>query len=114
MSMDKTRLAAQVRLNMGKFRWRAENHELIQEAKCKLCNINEEEDLFHFLCNCKIHNPTAYTYYTNLACNQVNRQNLLQLISNFAKSELESLVGYCIVALNRGKLFFELSEQYKD
>jgi hypothetical protein len=102
MGFCKTRILVQLRLNQTQCFWKDATHELQHEAKCSFCNMEEAEDLFHFLINCKVHRESQTRFLTPLQINtDINRENLLQNIVNLSYTEVSKVILYIIVSLNK-------------
>jgi hypothetical protein len=109
MGFCKTRILAQLRLNQTQFFWKDATHELQHESKCSFCNMDEAEDLFHFLINYKVHRESQTRFLTPLQINtDMNRENLLQNIVNLSYTEVSKVILYIIVSLNRRKWMNDL------
>jgi exonuclease III len=110
LGLRRTRILAQMRMNQTHFFWNNTSHELHYEDKCPHCNLTTNEDLFHFLVECRIHRSSQQRFLNPLQQNpEVTRDNLLQRVLHLPLPDLKNLSSYCITSLCRRKLLIDLS-----
>jgi len=103
----KLRIFAQVRLNPGIFYLRGEKHSLDHEMNCKLCNLDSHEDLFHFLYECRVHESSRSSLLSNLVCDEISRDNHLNMISKLKPEDYTYLYDFVTTCLKRRKFILE-------
>jgi endonuclease/exonuclease/phosphatase family metal-dependent hydrolase len=108
LGLDKARLIAQIRLNQEYIYWKREKHDLVWDRKCPFCNLDEEEDLFHFLAKCRIHQPSHRRFLNRLQLDNITRPCLSNAMAGFEAEDLKKIALYCMTALSRRKLFLDL------
>ncbi|KAL1446170.1 hypothetical protein WDU94_005489 [Cyamophila willieti] len=96
--IDRVRITAQIRLsgslhvkfyvNRTSFQWDA--NEL-----CSICNLQEKEDLEHFLSRCPLYTAPRQKFISNL----IQRSALIDLFKNPTKSEVNNVYFYVVSAL---------------
>jgi hypothetical protein len=110
LGLKRKRILAQMRMNQTQFFWINVSHELNHEEKCPHCNLSSNEDLFHFLVECRIHRSSQQRFLNPLQQNpDVTRENLLQQLLHLPLPDLKNLSTYCITSLSRRKLLIDLS-----
>jgi hypothetical protein len=62
LGIKKASIPAQIRLNQIQFYWNSLRQELIHDQNCRFCNLHIQEDLFHFLVECRIHRPSQLRF----------------------------------------------------
>lgn len=112
MPLHKLRLIAQVRLNHDRFFFRKNIHVFNDNQKCRFCNLNVCEDLFHFLFHCRIH-ESSRNIFLNEFLNQVvvTRENFKSKLTNMDEETCVKLSNYLVCSLLRRNLFTRLMEE---
>jgi hypothetical protein len=109
LGLQNVRILAQLRINQTNFYWKEAVHELLNESKCTFCNSDAQEDIFHFLVECKIHKESQTRFFTPLQrCPSISRTNLIERVARLSIVEAKQVVLYTIVALNRRRWFNEI------
>jgi hypothetical protein len=107
--LHKIRLIAQVRLNNNKFFFKKQQVTLNDDRICSICNFETEEDMFHFLFECKIHDSSRKlllrTFLNDLTLSRNNFKNKILLLS---RDENIKLANYVISCILRRNLFMNL------
>jgi hypothetical protein len=107
LGLRKCRILAQLRLNQTQFYWNNTKHELRFEEKCTFCNLADDEDLFHFLVECRIHRASQQRFLNPLQQqNTITTENLLSSITTLTESQLKYLIIYCITCPSDDNYFW--------
>jgi len=110
LNMLQLRLIAQLRLNLGSFRIKGYLHELELDSKCQFCNLESNEDLFHFLFECKIHQSSRNIFLKPLFTNiNVDRSNCITSITKILHDDNVKIFHFINCSLKRRKLMIELA-----
>jgi hypothetical protein len=111
IGLSKTRIIAQVRLNVGKFYWKGESVCLSNVERCSFCNYDAIEDVYHFVMECRIHRSSQTRFCHHLQLQDgINRENFNTNVMTMPTNELKDLAIYIITALKRRKMFIQLAD----
>jgi len=89
---NQSRVIAQLRIGKGNFRIGEIFHRLKRNERCKYCNLDEHDNLFHFLFTCKRHKRQRNLYLRNyvdklngnpemILCTFINLINTEQIVN---------------------------------
>jgi len=105
-SINRIRIVAQTRMNYSKFRYKDKSHVLNIDESCCFCNINTNEDLFHFLFECTIHNTSRNIFISKFT--NANRDNFQKILLNITTEDVLKIFNYVVCSLQRRSVFLNL------